>query len=592
MPAGQVWLHGRSVSSRFSSGQGSLSLSAPVGQTSTHAPQNLHAASCMVDLPLVLTVALMPRLMKPMAPQEFLAAIREVVASHGHGGLAVPQAPLRDAAELDRRHDELLSTKLAHKVEELQDQRQALAASERRFRTLVQTVPDILFTLDPATLAVTFVSPVVQAHLGYAAAELVGGPERWQPLIHEDDRQRVEREVRSGLEAGGELRVEARLQRRDDGGWRWFEARMTAEAEDDGRVVAIHGVVRDIHRRRSAEESLRESRERLRLALEAAIAGTWAWDVDSRILWWDTRVGEMLGLPMPPRGLRLEQALDAVHPADRDYVREGLRRSLEEGSSYDHEFRAQHPDGTVRVVGSRGEMQRDPNGRPLRMTGLCWDLTERRELEEQARRHTERLNTSLVQTIDAIARVVEKRDPYTAGHQQRVADLAVAIAEEMALDADTVAGIHLGGLIHDIGKIYVPAEILNRPGKLSDTEFNIIKAHPETGYDVIKDVELPWPVARIIAEHHERLDGSGYPRGLTGEAICTEARILAVADVVEAITSHRPYRPGLGLDVALHEISARAGTAYDADAVAACLRIIRDQGYRLGDGMTTGMGLS
>ncbi len=189
-----------------------------------------------------------------------------------------------------------------------------------------------------------------------------------------------------------------------------------------------------------------------------------------------------------------------------------------------------------------------------------------------------RQKEALLCTIGAITSTVEKRDPYTAGHQDRVSAIAVAIAREMALDEERIEGLRIGAQVHDIGKISVPSEILNRPGKLTAAEFAVIKAHPETGYDIVKDVDFPWPIARMVLEHHERLDGSGYPGGLRGDEILLEARIIAVADVVESMTSHRPYRPGLGLDVALAEITLKRGTHFDAQVVDACLRVIDRQG--------------
>jgi PAS domain S-box-containing protein len=185
----------------------------------------------------------------------------------------------------------------------------------------------------------------------------------------------------------------------------------------------------------------------------------------------------------------------------------------------------------------------------------------------------------LVDAIRAIAMTVEKRDPYTAGHQQRVADLAVAIGRELGLDDDRLEGLGLGATIHDLGKIYVPAEILNRPGRLSEAEFEIIKSHSQVGFDIIKDVTFPWPVGEMVLQHHERLDGSGYPQGLKGDEIILEARILAVADVVEAITAHRPYRPARGLQAALAEIEASRGTLYDTAVVDACLKLIRNKEF-------------
>lgn len=191
----------------------------------------------------------------------------------------------------------------------------------------------------------------------------------------------------------------------------------------------------------------------------------------------------------------------------------------------------------------------------------------------------QRLNRAMMHTIEAVSIALEKRDPYTAGHQNRVASLSMAIAREMGFSDERIEGIRLGSMVHDIGKISVPAEILNRPGRLSKDEFGIIKAHPESGYDILKGVDFPWPIAQMILQHHERVDGSGYPQGLKGNEITPEARILAVADVVEAITSHRPYRPSLGIDIALNEIERGRGTYYDAEVVDACLRLFREKGF-------------
>ena len=201
---------------------------------------------------------------------------------------------------------------------------------------------------------------------------------------------------------------------------------------------------------------------------------------------------------------------------------------------------------------------------------------------QQSQQHLEQLQDSLEDTVRAIANIIEIRDPYTAGHQSRVADLAVAIAKQMGLSDEQVHGIHLAGVVHDLGKIQVPAEILSKPGKISDIEHSFIKTHAQAGYDILKDIDFPWPIAQMVLQHHERLDGSGYPQGLKGEAILLEARILSVADVVEAMSSHRPYRVGLGIEAALEEITRQRGTHFDPQAVDACLALFREQGYSFG----------
>ena len=187
-------------------------------------------------------------------------------------------------------------------------------------------------------------------------------------------------------------------------------------------------------------------------------------------------------------------------------------------------------------------------------------------------------------TITAMAVTIGMRDPYTAGHQRRVADLACAIGEEMGLSEDQIEGIRMAGIVHDIGKMYAPAEILGRPGQLTEIEFSIIKLHPQAGYDILRSIQFPWPIAQTVLQHHERLDGSGYPSGLSGEDIILEARILAVADVVEAMASHRPYRPAFSIGRALDEVSQKRGVLYDPEVVDACLRLFVEKGVQLNDG--------
>ena len=192
----------------------------------------------------------------------------------------------------------------------------------------------------------------------------------------------------------------------------------------------------------------------------------------------------------------------------------------------------------------------------------------------------EKLGKAIGGTIQVISSTVEIRDPYTAGHQQRVSSLSRAIATEMGLSEDRIDGIRMAGIIHDLGKIAVPAEILSKPGKITEAEFSMIKSHPQVGNDILKDIEFPWPIAEIVYQHHERMDGSGYPQGLSGEEILLEARILAVADVVEAMASHRPYRAALGIDVALEEISKNKGVFYDSEVSDACLKLFKEKSFR------------
>jgi HD-GYP domain-containing protein (c-di-GMP phosphodiesterase class II) len=209
------------------------------------------------------------------------------------------------------------------------------------------------------------------------------------------------------------------------------------------------------------------------------------------------------------------------------------------------------------------------------------DITERKQAEEKLRQTLDSLKKAVGTTIQVLVSALEVRDPYTAGHQERSANLACAIAAEMGLDKDKIEGLRLAGNIHDIGKLSIPAEILTKPTKLTNLEFSLIKVHAESGYEMLKDVESPWPLAQIVHQHHERMNGTGYPKNLKGDEILIESRIMAVADVVEAMASHRPYRPSLGIDVALQEIEENKGILYDESVANACLRLFREKGYKL-----------
>ncbi len=203
------------------------------------------------------------------------------------------------------------------------------------------------------------------------------------------------------------------------------------------------------------------------------------------------------------------------------------------------------------------------------------------QAEQAVVRGHQRLEDVLTQTVAALAAAAERRDPYTAGHQRRVAELADAIARELGLPEDRIHGLHLAGLVHDVGKLSIPSEILSKPGLLTPLELTLVRGHVTHSYEIVRGIEFPWPVAEIVHQHHERWDGSGYPRNLKGEKVLLEARILAVADVVEAMGSHRPYREALGLGQALAEIEGKRGQSYDPGVVDACLRLFREHGYTI-----------
>jgi len=248
-----------------------------------------------------------------------------------------------------------------------------------------------------------------------------------------------------------------------------------------------------------------------------------------------------------------------------------------------YEWRVEAADGELRDVVFNKATFAGPEGEVGGIIGVLLDITRHKAVERALEESSIRLRAALHETVRAMGAVVELRDPYTSGHERRVTELGDAIAGEMGLDEDVRDTIRLAGEVHDVGKIGVPAEILSKPGTLTEVERNLINLHPTLGRDILGDIAFEGPVAEVVFQHHERLDGSGYPRGLTGDEVLVEARVLAVADVVEAMASHRPYREALGIDAALAEVRAGAGSRYDAGVVAACERVFA-AGFRFAAG--------
>jgi PAS domain S-box-containing protein len=240
-------------------------------------------------------------------------------------------------------------------------------------------------------------------------------------------------------------------------------------------------------------------------------------------------------------------------------------------------------DGSQHVYDTYEIPLTDISGKIYAVLVYSRDSTERQKAEEESEASLKALQRTLRALVDTMTRVVKLRDPHTAGHQQRVADLASAIAQEMKLDDLRIEHLIMAAKIHDIGKMYVPSDILSKPGKLTDTEFTLIKAHALGSYDILRDIEFSHPVALMVLQHHERLDGSGYPKGLKGGEILIESKILAVADVVEAMSSHRPYRAALGIDKALNEISKNKGRLYDSEVVDVCIMLFKEREFQFED---------
>ena len=339
----------------------------------------------------------------------------------------------------------------------------------------------------------------------------------------------------------------------------------------------IRRLEEEVSLRREAEEESRENAERYRELADLLPQAVAEFDLEGNFVY-----GNLGGLKMFGRTreeLHGCNVLRMIKPDEHERLMRNIRKVLDgEESQGSHEYTALRKDGSTfpaLLYGAR--ILRE--GKVAGMRAILVDITERKQSEEKLASTLSTLRKAIGGTIQAIVQVVEMRDPYTAGHQRRVADLARSIATEMGLPPDTIEGVRVAAVIHDIGKVSVPAEILSKPGKLTQNEFELIKDHAETGYDILKDVEFPWPIAEMIRQHHERLDGSGYPRGLKGDDTLIEARVIALADVVEAIASHRPFRPAHGIEVALDEIKKNRGTLYDPKIVDACLRLFTERKY-------------
>lgn len=353
--------------------------------------------------------------------------------------------------------------------------------------------------------------------------------------------------------------------------------RLARLAQAVQRTLAAEQSARE---RQVAEKALRESEAKFRALVESS--SDWIWEVDeqSAYTYSSPQVHDLLGFRAEELLGKTPYELMAPGEAAR------LRASLAEIANRREHFRlieiaTHHKDGRPVYLETSGTPMFGAQGEFKGYRGINRDITGRKEAEKERLASAAKLEQTLLQIIEAIAATVEARDPYTAGHQRRVARLASAIAREMGLADDKIRGLYLAATIHDLGKIRIPAEILSKPGALNPVEFELVKTHPQTGYDIIKDVQFPWPIAQMVLQHHERLDGGGYPQRLGGEQMLLEAKILAVADVVEAMSSHRPYRAGLGLDAALDEITRQRGIRYAPDVVDSCIALFREKKFAM-----------
>jgi PAS domain S-box-containing protein len=347
---------------------------------------------------------------------------------------------------------------------------------------------------------------------------------------------------------------------------------------EDGRYYGRVTYFRDITKSRQAEQELLDSEQRFRGLVEQALAGIYIIQ-DGRLVYVNPRAAEILGYDSMD-DLAGRELLQFVAEADRGKVVESMRRLYDKDvASLALEFEVLRKDGVTVTVGANASLA-SYHELPA-ILGLIQDISEKKHDAERIQHYIAQLKAAFLSTVQLATSLSEMRDPYTAGHERRVSEIAVAVATELGLDEQRIEAVRIAGYLHDIGKISIPAEILVKPGRLNATEYALVQGHAQASYDVLKIVPFPWPIATIALQHHERMDGSGYPNKLKGDEIMLESRIMAVADVVEAMASHRPYRPGLGIDKALAEIERGSGTSYDPVVADACLRLFRERSYVL-----------
>jgi PAS domain S-box-containing protein/putative nucleotidyltransferase with HDIG domain len=320
------------------------------------------------------------------------------------------------------------------------------------------------------------------------------------------------------------------------------------------------------------------SDEGLSAIVKSSPLGIIAVDLDGIVRFWNKAAGEIFGWREDEV---LGRSTELLSQDENEAYEDIRRRTLRQEIFTSVPVSAVKKDRSIIQISCSAAAVYDEQNRVVGTVIILFDITEKIKLESALKASLEKMGRAVDETVEALASAIETRDLYTASHQRRVASLACAIAAEMGgIGDDQMKGIRTAAILHDIGKLHVPYDLLNKPGSLDDIEFALVKKHPQTGFDILKGIEFPRPVARIVQQHHEHLDGSGYPAGLKGNAILPEARIIGVADIVEAMSSHRPYRPGKGIDAALQEVGKARGSFYDPKAVDACLALFR-KGFAL-----------
>jgi PAS domain S-box-containing protein len=445
---------------------------------------------------------------------------------------------------------------------------------EEKYRTILESFQEGYFEVDLKG-NFTFCNDSMSRIIGYSKEELLGMNYR----IYEDEETRkiIYQEFNKVYTTGEPCKGFDHPYINKDGIKTYVETSVILQKDSSGKPTGFKGMVRDITERKEVERKLMNSEEKFRMLAESCSFGIGMHQGDRWI--YANRAAEDIS------GYTQEELFsmhfwDFVHPDYQEMVKQNAyNRQIGKILPRDYDFKIIAKNGTEKWVNLTGNHIKYED-KPTAVVSVT-DITERKHAEEKLQQTLESLRKAVVTTVQVLVSAIETRDTYTAGHQSRSANLACAIAIEMGLAQEKIEGIQMAGIIHDIGKLSIPGEILSKSTKLKEIEFSLIKQHSRSGYEMLKNVESPWPLAEIVYQHHERINGTGYPRNLKGDEILMESRILAVADVIEAMASHRPYRPTLGIEAALDEIEKNKGILYDAAVVNACLRLFREKGYQL-----------
>ena len=466
---------------------------------------------------------------------------------------------------------------IARDITEFKRAEEAVRISEEKYRNIFENAVEGIFQRAPGGELISINTAMARIY-GYASPEemiksITNIGE--QLYVNPEDRARF----RSALEEQGiVINFETQFYRKD-GTKIWISISARTVKDSSGKILYIEGTVEDITSRKLAEEELRVSEELFKSYLEYAPDGVYMSDLEGNFLYGNRKCEEIIGYRREELIGKNFLELNILSENSLDKAVQLLQANTEGRATGPDEIDLISKEGRfIPVEINTNVVQR--MGQRI-VLSFVRDITSRKLAEEELKQTLEKLRKGLAGTIQAISSTIEARDPYTSGHQRRVSSLARVISQEMGLSKDRVDNIRMAGAIHDIGKLSVPAEILSKPTKLTDLEMKLIRVHPQTGYDILKDVDLPYPIAEIVLQHHERLNGSGYPNALTDGQILLEAQILAVADVVEAIASHRPYRPAHGIGIALEEIEKNRGILYGPEVVDVCLKLFREKGFQL-----------